>query len=85
MHALPSHPKSPLLLAALVMTLALLMVAIAASDLGSVDLTLPAGGEQTSTAQPAQGGAPAAASPSTEPSWVTDPLSVPLDSLSATR
>jgi hypothetical protein len=77
MHALPSHPKHPLLIGLLALLLALLVMAAAAPDLGTLDFSLGGGGDAASppaveTAAPAPAG---------EPTWVGDPLRSPLETL----
>jgi hypothetical protein len=81
MHALPSHPKHPLVAAFVALVAALIVMAAAAPDLGTVDLSLGGG---SSTAQPA---APAASdvATSSKPAWVTDPLLPPTYNLTAGR
>ena len=81
MHALPSYPKSPLIVGMLVFVLALFVIAAAAPDLASVEFSLPWDGTGTATPESATPAAP----PASEPAWVGDPLASPLESLSATR
>ena len=80
MHALPSHPKHPLVLGALVLVLALLVMAAAEPDLSTLDFSL--GGPD------AAGPAPAGAEPgsgATAPTWATDPLAAPVELLGGAR
>jgi hypothetical protein len=74
MHAFPSHPKHPLLFGLLVLCLALAFLAAAAPDLGTLDFSV--GGE--APAPESRAVEPAAP---VEPTWVTDPLSPPLERL----
>ena len=80
MHALPSHPRHPLLLGLVALLLALLVMAAAAPDLGTLDLSF---GGSSPVAEPA----PAASAPLApgDPAWVTDPLRPPVETLSTPR
>ena len=79
MHALPSHPKHPFLLAALALLVALTLMAAAAPDLGTLDLSLGRDGVVVT-----QDTAPTAG-PAGAPRWVAEPLAAPLDGLAAVR
>ena len=80
MHALPSHPRHPLLFGLLALLLALLVMAAAAPDLGTLDLSL---GGSSPVAEPAPT-APAPVAPG-DPAWVADPLRPPVETLLTTR
>jgi len=85
MHALPSHPRNPLVAGLLALLLALLVMLAAAPELGTLDLSL-GGGTSTDVApvaQPAPVSAPVE-SPSA-PAWVTDPLASPIQTLAGQR
>ena len=85
MHALPAHPKNPLVLGLLVLALALLVLAAAAPDLGTLEFSLGSGsGSETSSGTSAAPTAPQGTTPA-EPTWVTDPLASPLQQLAAPR
>ena len=66
----PQHPQ--LLLGLLVLFVALLLMAAAAPELGSLDLSFGGGEPSASSLAP---------SLDTSPSWTTDPLSAPLSDL----
>lgn len=74
MHALPSHPKHPLLVGLLVLALALLMLAAAAPELGTLDFSIGGAGEATPASTPA-----APVDPT--PAWTTEPLAPPVETL----
>ena len=78
MHALPSHPKNPLLLGALVLACALLLLAAAAPELGTLDFSI--GGSEASPAPPPELGEPRL-TPQPQPNWLTEPLTPPLQGL----
>lgn len=73
MHALPSLPRNPLLLGLVVLAFALLLLAAAAPDLATLDLSFggaSAGGTTESLTAPG------------EATWARDPLASPLERLS---
>ena len=76
MHALPSHPRHPLLFGLLVLLMALVLMAAAAPELSTLDFSTGGGGGAP---------APAAETPvqpaPLEPSWVSDPLAPPTELL----
>lgn len=72
MHALPSHPRHPVLFGLLVLLVALLAMAAAAPELGTLDFSI-GGGEASPASAPAV---------TTEPLWATDPLAPPVEHLS---
>lgn len=74
MHAPHFHPTHPLALGLLLLMLALLAMATAAPDLGSLDLSFGGGGAAATDVTPVAQGAPA---------WVADPLVTPLEQLQA--
>ena len=76
MHALPSYPKPPIFLVALAMLLALMLLAVSAPDLGTLDLSLGSDGAAATDAA-----APTA--PGAEPRWIDEPLAPPLAELGA--
>ena len=82
MHALPSHPKNPLLLGVVVLVFALLAMLAAAPELGTLDFSIGGSGA-TPEVVPAEGGL--SATPATEPNWVGEPLAPPLQELGGTR
>ena len=77
MHALPSYPRSPLAAGLIALVLALVAMAAAAPDLGSIDLSF--GGGSSAADTPATV-APQSGSQATA-TWATDPLAPPVDSL----
>ena len=81
MHALPSHPRSPFLLGLVVLAFALLAIAAAAPELGTLDFSLPAGGGGAADTVPAA--QPQVTAP--EPAWTADPLAPPVDTLAGSR
>jgi hypothetical protein len=78
MHALPSHPKHPVLFGLLVLILALVLMAASAPELGTLDFSVGGGGEAS-----APSAAPAPVSPPIDatPAWATDPLAPPVEQL----
>ena len=76
MHALPSHPRHPMLFGLVVLLMALVLMAAAAPELGTLDFSTGGGGGAP---------APAAETPvqpaPLEPSWVSDPLAPPTELL----
>jgi hypothetical protein len=85
MHALPSHPKHPLAAAVLALLAAFAIMAAAAPDLGTVDVSL-GGGTSSQAARVEQAVPPRPhAGASATPSWVTNPMSPPTDILAGRR
>jgi len=78
MHALPSLPKHPLVVSLLALLAALLVLAVAAPELRTLDVSL-GGGTMAETSDRA----PAVSAPAGTPTWVADPLAQPLDRLAA--
>ena len=72
MHALPSHPRHPLVAGLVAFLLALLALAAAAPELGTLDFSVGGGDASTPSAAPAN---PA------EATWTTDPLVPPVQVL----
>ncbi len=77
MHAPHFHPTHPFALGLLLLMFALVAMATAAPDLGTLDLSLGGG---TDTA-PAATQDPA---PTQAPAWTSDPMVTPLEQLGAT-
>jgi hypothetical protein len=75
MHALPSYPRHPVLLGLIVLLVALLAMAAAAPELGTLDFSVRGGAESAPAAADARGVESA-------PTWATDPLAPPLEQLS---
>ncbi len=75
MHALPSYPRNPLAAGLLALVLALVAMAAAAPDLGSLDLSVGGG---SSAVETTVAPTPDAGSPAT---WVHDPLAPPVETL----
>ena len=76
MHALPSHPWTPLVLAIVAALLALIV--LAAPDLVSLDLSI---GSEAPPAQPVTASPPVEA----DPTWLRDPLASPIETLTSAR
>jgi hypothetical protein len=75
MHALPSHPRHPLVAGLVALLVALLVMAATAPDLGTLDLSVGGGVEAPNGEQVARPQVGA------EPTWVAEPLAAPLDEL----
>ena len=80
MHALPSHPRNPLIFGALALALALMLMAAAAPELGGLELSLPGSGSQAPSTAPELPSTPQVTAPA-DPTWMRDPLAAPLESL----
>jgi hypothetical protein len=76
MHALPSHPGSPLVAGLIALALAMLAMLAAAPELGSLDFSI-GGGEVVTTDAPAP--APPVTADPAAPTWVTDPVAAPIE------
>ena len=74
MHALPSYPRNPVLFGLIVLLVALLALAAAAPELGSLDFSVGAGAEPSPASVDAPGVEPA-------PAWAHDPLAPPLEQM----
>ena len=80
MHALPSHPRNPLVAGVVALLLALVVMLAAAPELGTLDLSIGGGGGSAAdtyvppAADPVATEAPA-------PTWTTDPLAPPVERL----
>lgn len=70
MHLNPLHPRQLLVLGALTMLAALVVLAVAAPDLSTLDFSIGGGGEAVVAPQT-----------SGEPGWVADPLASPVQTL----
>jgi hypothetical protein len=79
-HALPSHPRHPLAAGAAAFLLALVVMAAAAPDLGTLDLSVVGGGDGD-VAETYVAPAGAEAAPAGAPAWTQDPLAAPLQEL----
>jgi hypothetical protein len=79
MHALPSHPRHPLVAGVLALLLALIVMAAAAPDLGTLDLSLVGGDANVAGTYVAP--AETQVAPSGAPAWTQDPLAPPLSEL----
>lgn len=75
MHALPSYPRHPVLFGLVVLLVALLALAAAAPELGTLDFSVGGGAESSPASADAAGVEPA-------PTWATDPLAPPVEQLS---
>ncbi len=78
MHALPSHPRHPLLFGVLVLLMALVLMAAAAPELGTLDFTTSSGGSAPAPVDARLQPAPL------EPAWMSDPLAPPPEHLTRT-
>jgi hypothetical protein len=81
MHTLPSHPRHPLVAGAIALLVALMFLAAATPDLGTVDFSIFGGGTETTTQVEHSLPTSPELGPPAKPTWVTDPLASPLDSL----
>lgn len=84
MHAPFSHPRHPLVLGLFVLVFALLVMAAAAPDLGTLDFSIGGDTASTSQAPPAIPTNPEV-TPAAGPTWVSDPLAAPLEQLAGAR
>ncbi|HEX2088244.1 MAG TPA: hypothetical protein VHF89_21330 [Solirubrobacteraceae bacterium] len=80
MHALPSHPRNPILFGLIVLLAALAVMAAAAPELGTLDFSTGGSGAGAPTETVAPVGGTLEPSPAT-PTWVSQPLAPPLEEL----
>jgi hypothetical protein len=79
MHTLNFDPRQRLLVGLVALVAALVLMMVAASPLGQLDLGLDRGSGGTAPA--AESTAAPTATSSASPTWITDPLAPPLESL----
>ena len=78
MHATHFHPRHSLMAGLAALLLALLVMAVMATDVGTIDFSL--GGGDASQPAAVETAAPRAAEP---PAWFGDPMASPLEALRA--
>jgi hypothetical protein len=78
MHALPSHPRNPLVAGLLALALAVLIMLVAATELDTLDFSIGGSGDPVTPSSEA--GLSVTPQPA-EPTWVSDPLAAPLSEL----
>jgi hypothetical protein len=84
MHTLNFDPRQRLLIGLVALVVTLVLVMVGAAPLGQLDLGLDRGSGGAAPASAESTSAPAAIGREA-PSWITDPLSPPLESLARPR